>query len=116
MAEISKFRDLDTRMAERRRATGSVRDLTRPDRGRTDFEKPFLSPLGWLIAVILNIALVLAIGLGAVLVPPLMSCREQSARGFFAGDSFQGCVGRGISVRFQDLDGRLRRMILHSGQ
>ncbi|MCI9878911.1 MULTISPECIES: hypothetical protein [Methylobacterium] len=116
MAEISKFRDLDTRMAERRHAGVKVRDLTRPDRGRTDFEKPFLSPLGWLIAVILNIALVLIIALGAVLVPPLMTCREQSARGFFAGDTFQACAGRGISARFQDLDGRIRKLVLRSGQ
>ena len=116
VAEISKVRDLDTRMAERRQASAKVRDLTRPDRGRTEFEKPFLSPLGWLIAVILNIALVLVVGLGTVLVPPLMACREQSARGFFAGDSFTACAGRGISASFQDFDRRIRRLVLRSGQ
>ena len=41
-------------------------------------------------------------GLGTVLVPPLMACREQSARGFFAGDSFQACAGRGISAGPRD--------------
>jgi hypothetical protein len=116
VAEISKFRDLDTRMAERRQASAKVRDLARQDRGRTDFEKPFLSPLGWMIAVILNFALVLVVGLGTVLVPPLMACREQSARGFFAGDSFQACAGRGISASFQDFDRRIRRLVLRSGQ
>ena len=116
VAEISKVRDLDTRMAERRQASTMVRDLARQERDRTDFEKPFLSPLGWMIAVILNIALVLAVGLGAVLAQPLMACREQSARGFFAGDSFQACAGRGISASFHDLDRRIRRLVLRSGQ
>ena len=116
MADISKLRDLDTRMAERRGAGTAVRDLAKPNQGSTDFEKPFSSPLGWLGAVLLNIALVVAVGLATVLVPPLMACREQSARGFYAGDTFGACASRGISARFQDFDGRIRKMILNSGQ
>ncbi|KQP88389.1 hypothetical protein ASF57_09450 [Methylobacterium sp. Leaf117] len=116
VTEILKVRDLDTRMAERRRGSAAVRDLRRPDEDTGASDNPFLSPLGWLGAVLLNMALVLLVGLSAVLVPPLLACREQGARGFFAGDTFQTCAVRGIGARFRDLDGRLRRVILHSGQ
>jgi hypothetical protein len=116
VADTSDIRDLDTRMAERRARGVPVRDLSQSRQGVSDSEKPFLSPLGWLIAVALNIALVLVVALGVVLVPPLLECRTQSARGFFVGDDFQACAMRGISARFQALDGRIRRLILRSGQ
>jgi hypothetical protein len=117
VAGTSKIRDLDTRMAERRSRGGAVRDL-RPGSQRepSASKKPFLSPLGWLGALAVNIAVVALIGLGFVLLPPVLDCREQSARGFFAGDAFTACVGRGFSARSEELDGRLRRMILRSGQ
>ncbi|MCJ2036667.1 hypothetical protein [Methylobacterium sp. J-068] len=116
MAEASKVRDLDMRMAERRARGGAVRDLSSDSRNTDPAERPFLSPLGWLVAVALNIALVLLIGLSVVLVPPLFACREQSVRGFFAGDSFQACASQGIQARFRALDGRLRSVVLRSGQ
>lgn len=116
VADISKFRDLDTRMAERRGAGTAARDLARPNQVGTDFENPFSSPLGWLGAVLLNLILVLAIGLATVLVPPVMACSEQNARGFYAGDSFGACASRAITARFQDFDGRIRKMILNSGE
>ena len=108
VAEISKFRDLDTRMAERRQASAKVRDLARRT-GQDGFREalpvtPRLADRGHPE---------LRPGAGRRprhrLVPPLMACREQSARGFFAGDSFQACAGRGISASFQDFDRRIRR-------
>lgn len=104
------------RLAERRAQGGAIRDLSQNNGKESDAEKPFLSPLGWLMAVVLNIAAVLIIGLSIVLVPPLLTCQEQNVRGFFAGDSFQTCASRGISARFQDLERRIRRLVLRSGQ
>lgn len=119
MAETSNLRNLDSQRAERRAQGAMIREFgshARDALGAARSETPFLSPTGWLIAVLLNIALVVLIGLSVVLVPPVMACREQSLRGFFAGDSFQACAKRGVADGLRDLEGRVRRVILRSGQ
>ncbi|NEU12277.1 hypothetical protein G3T14_09040 [Methylobacterium sp. BTF04] len=116
MADISKTRDLDAMMAERRSRPGLVRDLTDGPSAKAKDGRVFLSPLGWLVAVFCQIGLVVAIVLGALAIPPIWSCRDHDQRGFFAGDTFTACATQGIGARMTQFDQSVRRLILGSGR
>lgn len=117
MTRTSELRDLETRMAERRLRGARIWSQAprRPWEALTP-EQPFRSPLRWLAALLLSTALIFGVAAAVVLVPPGLDCRAQSERGFFAGDSISACYARGVATRFAELDGRLRRIILRSGQ
>ena len=117
MAGTSEFNAFDARMAERRRRGARIwADSAVEAPGADGQVRPFRTPLGWLVTAILSVVLGLTFAVAVIVVPAGLDCRGQSARGFFAGDSLAACLGRTVPARFREFDGRVRRVILHSGQ
>lgn len=116
MADISKPRDLDAMMAERRIRSSPVRDLTDGIRREAQNERVFMTPAGWLVAVGCQVALVIAVVIGFLAFPSLLACHDREQRGFFVGDTFTSCATRGISARMGQFDQQIRQLILGSGR
>lgn len=116
MADLTKPRDLDAMLADRRSRPAVVRDLTdglvrRPAKARI-----FLSPLRWLLTIAGQIAIVAIVVLAILAMPPAVACFDRAQRGFFAGDTFGMCATQGISARMGQFEQKVRRLILGSGQ
>lgn len=69
---------------------------------------------GWLVVDGLIVLLVVA---GVVTWPPVQACREQDRTvGFYAGDSVDKCIRRGIATRLDTADQRLKSLVRGSGR
>ncbi|MDP4006677.1 hypothetical protein [Methylobacterium sp. NEAU K] len=67
---------------------------------------------GWLVAV----AVVVVVA-AVVAWPPVQACRHQDKTvGFYAGDSVDRCIRRGIAERVDRADQRLKAMMRGSGR
>ncbi|MCJ2048700.1 hypothetical protein [Methylobacterium sp. J-070] len=73
--------------------------------------------LGWTGWLVVN-GLVVVLAVVAVLaVPPTLACRHQDRTiGFYAGDSVDRCIWRGMADRLDTADQRLKRLIRGSGR
>jgi hypothetical protein len=68
---------------------------------------------GWLVVDGLIVLLVVA---GVVAWPPVQACRQQDrTTGFYAGDSFDKCIRRGIAARIDTADQRIKSLMRGSG-
>ncbi|SFM09528.1 hypothetical protein [Methylobacterium pseudosasicola] len=69
---------------------------------------------GWLVVDSLIVLLVVA---GVVAWPPIQACRHQDkTTGFYAGDSVDRCIRRGIAERIDRADQRLKALARNSGR
>lgn len=116
MADQTKSLDLDARLAERRGRAGLVRDLTDGVQGRPRGERVFLSPLRWLLAIGMQLAVVAGVVLAILAVPPLLACHERGQGGFYAGETFGTCAAQGLSLRTGEFEQRIRKLIRGSGR
>lgn len=103
-------------LAARRKRGSTTRDLTDIRTLPTDAPTKVASPGKWLTRIVVHVGILAAIGAAIVLAPPLLSCREQAAIGFFAGDSYGRCTSRALAARMTALDQRLRMILLGSGR
>ncbi len=71
----------------------------------------------WHLWVVFDILLLLLIVPLVVAVPVVLDCRHKRDHpGFFAGQSFEGCIRDGIAERWSILDSRLKMIVRGSGQ
>lgn len=108
--EEARFR---ARMA--RVSLGSISGSTgRPQEGEGQVKGSFrLGWLGWLV-----IDALVVVGTVAVVVvwTPVQSCRAQDKSvGFYAGETVQGCIRRGVVERIANADQRIKMMLRGSG-
>ncbi|MCJ2125821.1 hypothetical protein [Methylobacterium sp. J-077] len=69
---------------------------------------------GWLVVDALVVLLVVA---AVVAWPPIQACRHQDKTiGFYAGDSVDKCIRRGIAERIDRADQRLKSLVRGSGR
>ena len=69
---------------------------------------------GWLVVDSLIVLLVVA---AVVAWPPIQACRSQDKTiGFYAGDSVDRCIRRGIAERIDRADQRLKALVRGSGR
>ncbi|MCJ2058983.1 hypothetical protein MKL09_20865 [Methylobacterium sp. J-048] len=69
---------------------------------------------GWLVVDALVVLLVVA---AVVAWPPIQACRHQDKTvGFYAGDSVDRCIRRGIAERIDRADQRLKALVRNSGR
>lgn len=69
---------------------------------------------GWLVVDSLIVLLVVA---AVVAWPPIQACRHQDkTTGFYAGDSVDKCIRRGIAERIDRADQRLKALVRNSGR
>lgn len=81
------------------------------DLGRRGFR---LGWKGWLVVDSLIVLLVVA---AVVAWPPIQACRHQDkTTGFYAGDSVDKCIRRGIAERIDRADQRLKALVRNSGR
>ncbi|CAA2157251.1 hypothetical protein MBRA_02650 [Methylobacterium brachiatum] len=81
------------------------------DLGRRGFR---LGWKGWLVVDSLIVLLVVA---AVVAWPPIRACRHQDkTTGFYAGDSVDKCIRRGIAERIDRADQRLKALVRNSGR
>jgi hypothetical protein len=97
---------LGTEPQNRRSRRRGPRDL-----GRGGFR---LGWKGWLVVDGLIVLLVVA---AVVAWPPIQACRHQDkTTGFYAGDSVDKCIRRGITERIDRADQRLKALVRNSGR
>lgn len=71
----------------------------------------------WHLWVVFDLLLLLLIVPLVIAVPVVLDCRyKRDQPGFFAGQSFEGCVKVGIGERWNTLDSRLKMIVRGSGQ
>lgn len=72
--------------------------------------------LGWTGWLVIDALLVLLVLAGVVAWPPVLACRQQERTvGFYAGDSVERCIRRGIATRLDTADQRLKSLARGSG-
>lgn len=73
--------------------------------------------LGWMGWLVIDTLVVLGTVAAVVVWPPVESCRAQDkAVGFYAGDTVEKCIRRGVSQRISNADQRIKMMLRGSGQ
>ena len=71
----------------------------------------------WHLWVVFDLLLLLLIVPLVIAVPVVLDCRHKwDYAGFFAGQSFEGCINDGIAGRWNALDNRLKMIMHGSGQ
>ena len=72
--------------------------------------------LGWKSWLAIDCAVVLLVIAAVVAWPPIRACRHQNeTAGFYAGDSVEKCIRRGIADRLSQADQRVKMLIRGSG-
>jgi hypothetical protein len=72
--------------------------------------------LGWKGWLAVDALIVLSVLAGVVAWPPVQACRHQDRTiGFYAGDSVERCIRRGIAARLDTADQRLTSLARGSG-
>jgi hypothetical protein len=118
MARASQKVDLGRLSGTGRSARPLVRDLSTATGGvapTVSRWRAFGGGRAWLMAVLLNTALFLAVAFSVVLGPPLFECRQRAEAGFFMGDTFSKCVGEGMWQRLERLENHLSMLVRGSG-
>ncbi|MBP1180979.1 hypothetical protein [Methylobacterium sp. PvR107] len=72
--------------------------------------------LGWKSWLVVVGLIVLPVVAGVVAWPPVQDCRQQDrTTRFYAGDSFDRCIRRGIAARIDTADQRIKSLMRGSG-
>ncbi|MCJ2092904.1 hypothetical protein MKK67_10385 [Methylobacterium sp. J-072] len=73
--------------------------------------------LGWKSWLVVDALVVLLVVAAVVAWPPIQACRHQDkTTGFYAGDSVDKCIRRGIAERIDRADQRLKALVRNSGR
>ncbi|WP_238245158.1 hypothetical protein [Methylobacterium iners] len=105
-----KDHSVEDMLAVRRQRGLAVRDLTDAPAQRADEPSVAVpSPGGWLRRLLLQFAIVIAVGLALLVMPSLYSCREW-ATGMLTSNSYARCVGQSTAVTIASLDQQVQTL------
>lgn len=86
------------------------RDRNNEDEGKGGFR------LGWVGWLVIDSLVVLGTVAAVVVWPPVESCRTQDKQvGFYAGDTVEKCIRRGVNQRVANADQRIKMLLRGSG-
>jgi hypothetical protein len=109
----------EARFRARMARVGSGMSVSGPRRSAEDGgeEKGRGFRLGWFGWLLIDTAIVLGTVAAVVVWPPIEKCRAHDKEvGFYAGETVEHCIRRGIVERISNADQRIKMMLRGSGR
>jgi hypothetical protein len=112
--EEARFR---ARMARVGSGAGASTPHSRRVRDDEEDEKGRGFRLGWFGWLLIDTAIVLGTVAAVVVWPPIETCRAHEKEiGFYAGETVETCIRRGVAERISNADQRIKMMLRGSGR